>query len=271
MSQFSFLCGEMKIENGKAKPNPDRGELVFFVNPDGLLCMQWKNLDKGTENEVVAILSEDWIWKKVPTAKGRVVMFQNVSDPTLKYLFWMQGDKEKDQEILDTITKIITNGSIELEGAGVPMSIDDISKEEQKQQNTQNQQQKTTSAQEDQSTMDFIKNLANSVRQLQKKYPDLTKILTTQNLQKLISKMNEKEKEEVVKLLPENQRNQKGLDDNISSPQFKQALEQLSIALNSENLPAVISSFGLNMATAQKYGNGVEAFIRCIIEKYSPK
>jgi len=43
-----------------------------------------------------------------------------------------------------------------------------------------------------------------------------------------------------------------------------------SVALDPENLPAVISSFGLDNNVAQKY-YGIEAFIRAIIAKYPPK
>lgn len=70
------------------------------------------------------------------------------------------------------------------------------------------------------------------------------------------------------RLLPETQQNKQALFDNLSSPQFQQALEQLSSALNSENLTAILQSFQLNLNTAQKCPNGVEAFIKCIIEKF---
>jgi hypothetical protein len=72
-------------------------------------------------------------------------------------------------------------------------------------------------------------------------------------------------------LLPENQQNKQGLYDNIASPQFLQALGQLTHALNSENLPIVISSFQLDQNIANKSINGVEAFINCIIAKYGKK
>ena len=41
--------------------------------------------------------------------------------------------------------------------------------------------------------------------------------------------------------------------------------------MKSENLQAIISSFGLDINEAQKYGDGVEAFVKSIIAKYSPK
>lgn len=86
-----------------------------------------------------------------------------------------------------------------------------------------------------------------------------------------MEKLNEKEKEELIKLLPENQQNIQGLHDNISSPQFQQGLDALTSALNSENLQAIIQSFQLDINEAQKYSNGVEAFIKCIVKQFSPK
>ena len=77
--------------------------------------------------------------------------------------------------------------------------------------------------------------------------------------------------ERLIDLLPENQKNMQGLHENIASPQFVQGLDSLTEALNSENLPAIISSFGLDMEEAGKYANGVEAFVKCIIKKYTKK
>ena len=58
---------------------------------------------------------------------------------------------------------------------------------------------------------------------------------------------------------------------NINSAQFKQGLGSLTMALESENLPSIISSFQLDINESQKYGDGVEAFVKCIIAKYTPK
>ena len=87
-------------------------------------------------------------------------------------------------------------------------------------------------------------------------------------MKSLISSLDKNDLDRLIALLPENQKTSQGLHDNISSPQFLQGLDALTYALNSENLPAIISSFGLDMDEANKYANGVEAFIKCIIKKY---
>jgi hypothetical protein len=59
------------------------------------------------------------------------------------------------------------------------------------------------------------------------------------------------------------------LVDNLTSPQFQQALESLSSALNSENLPYIMQSFGLDASKVYNHINGVEAFIKAINEKFN--
>lgn len=69
-------------------------------------------------------------------------------------------------------------------------------------------------------------------------------------------------------MLPEGQQSKEHYLDNVTSPQFRQALESLTEALNSENFFSVIQSFGLDSKIAQGSLDGVEAFIKCIIQKY---
>ena len=110
-----------------------------------------------------------------------------------------------------------------------------------------------------------------TLKEFQKKFPELNKILTISNVKELLNNLEKNDIERLIDLLPENQKNMQGLHENIASPQFVQGLDSLTEALNSENLPAIISSFGLDMEEAGKYANGVEAFVKCIIKKYTKK
>jgi hypothetical protein len=74
-----------------------------------------------------------------------------------------------------------------------------------------------------------------------------------------------------IRLLPETQQNKEQFIENIRSPQFQQALESLSSALNSENLPYILQSFGLNSQSNRSSFNGVETFIKAIVEKFKKK
>ena len=270
---FTFDCGEMVIVDGKAKANPDKGSIRFYTNDDGIVLMEWKNKTKGTTKEPLAIVAGDWTWKKIGSQKGRVFMLQNTSFTDEKYLYWLQCPRDKDDSIVNTVNTILSTGLIIEESIhqeqkmevdnkeeNVPMSNAEVVNQDNKTNNSTNQQPGQMN--------DFIKNFAESIKKFQKKFPELKHILTISNVKSLISSLDKNDLDRLIALLPENQKTSQGLHDNISSPQFLQGLDSLTYALNSENLPAIISSFGLDMDEANKYANGVEAFIKCIIKKY---
>ena len=274
--RFTFLAGEMQIVDKKAKANPDKGEMCFYVNEDGILCLVWKNLEKGTQREPLAIVGGDWVWKKIGSQKGRVYALVNTSYPEEKYIFWMQYPSEMDRNISTIVSNILESGELKEDernkeerndGDGVNKeqinSVHDIVKNEERKEQQQQQQQVNMG--------DFIKSFTESMKQFQKKYPELENVLTRLNIEEVLKDLDEETIKCLCKLLPENQQNKQGLYENIASPQFLQALGQLTHALNSENLPAVISSFQLDQNIANKSINGVEAFINCIIAKYGKK
>ena len=282
--EFKINVGEMNIIDKKAKANPDKGEIRFYLN-EGLLFFEWKNLTKNITKEPLVITPGDWIWKKIGTSKGRVYMLQNTLYPEEeKFLFYMQFPISLDEKNSNIINNILKTGTLIFDNK----EISNENKEQNKNNNNQNLNNnlsnnnttlqnnisnQNTNQQNNQnninSNLDFIKNFTEAFRQAQKKYPKLGKILTRENIINSLSKLNENEKNELIKKLPEKQQSIQGFHDNISSPQFQQGLDALSSALNSENLQAVIQSFGLDLNEAQKYGNGVEAFIKCIIKKFS--
>ena len=277
-NEFSIKAGEMKIEDNKAKANPDKGEIKFFFK-EGLLFFQWKNITKNIEKEPLVITPGEWIWKKIGTSKGRVYMLQGTTYEEEKYIFYMQYPISSDVRNFNIINNILKTGNLIIDDKENSNEENKINNNNLNNNNTQiqnnnvlnnnvsNNNQKNIN----QSNLDFIKSFTAALQQIQKKYPTLNKILTRVNIVNLLSKLNEKEKEELIKLLPENQQNIQGLHDNISSPQFQQGLDALTSALNSENLQAIIQSFQLDLNEAQKYSNGVEAFIKCIVKQFSPK
>ena len=117
----------------------------------------------------------------------------------------------------------------------------------------------------------LIKTFSEALRKLAEKKASLNDILKRETITKFFETLDEDTKKRLIQLLPENQRSEQGFYDNINSAQFRQGLGSLSYALDSENLPAVISSFGLDINVAQKYSDGVEAFVRSIIAKYEKK
>ena len=278
-NEFSIDAGKMDIIEGKAKANLDKGQLKFFIN-EGKLTMQWKNITKNIFTEPIIINPGDWSWKKIGTSKGRVYMMQNNSNPEKKYLYYMQFPLSMDNNINTIISNIINSGNLNIDEVdhnkdyndNVPMSIDEVNKNEDKKEILDNNLNlNNNNNNKNQSDFDFIKNFTASFQKSIPKYPKLVKLLTRDNIEKLFSNLNESEKQELIKLLPENQQNITEFKNNISSPQFQQSLQTLNHALNSENLQSIIQSFNLDLNIAQKYSNGVEAFIRCILKKFPPK
>ena len=272
-NEFSIKAGEMKIEDNKAKANPDKGEIKFFFK-EGLLFFQWKNITKNIEKEPLVITPGEWIWKKIGTSKGRVYMLQGTTYEEEKYIFYMQYPISSDVRNFNIINNILKTGNLIIDDKENSNEENKINNNNLNNNNTQIQNNNVSNNNQkniNQSNLDFIKSFTAALQQIQKKYPTLNKILTRVNIVNLLSKLNEKEKEELIKLLPENQQNIQGLHDNISSPQFQQGLDALTSALNSENLQAIIQSFQLDINEAQKYSNGVEAFIKCIVKQFSPK
>ena len=259
---FYFSAGEMTIKDKKVQANKDHGVLRFYMNSETqLLSMKWENLDKKASNEEIIITPGDWIYKKISTSKGCPFCIQNTSYPDDQYFFYFQTkNKENIEKIEKTLEDILKTGELPKkesteEKSNVPMSIEEMQKS----------QQNATANQ-------FFKNISDVLKKISEtKRISLNDILKREKIAKFFETLDQDTKKRLIDLLPENQRSEKGFYDNINSAQFRQGLRSLTYALDSENLPAVISSFGLDMNEAQKYLDGVEAFVKSIVAKYEKK
>lgn len=275
--EFTFAAGEMTIVDKKVHANTDKGELRFFTNPETcLLSLEWKNLTKNTNRDIIIITPGEWVYKTVSVKKGSPFFFQGVTYPEEKYFFYYQIPKDSIEEVEKKIKEILTKGEIPVdpktseqkkEEQNVPMSIEELNNN--KNGNNNQNGQNVLSQQQQQQASDFLKNFSEVMKKLKQKYPSLNKIVTREKVEKLFDSLNDAEKKQLIDLLPESQRTVQGFHDNVSSAQFKQGLGSLTHALESENLGAIIQSFGLDINEAQKYSDGVEAFVKCIIKKYS--
>ena len=269
MSQeYYFSAGEMILKDKKVHANPDRGALRLYISQETqLLSLKWENLDKKSSNEEIIITAGDWVYKKVSTSKGSPFYIQNTSYPDDKYFYYYQTkDQKKIEKIEKDLENIFKTGELptikkEEESKPVPMSIDEVNKNNNQQQS--NSQGGFNS--------DFLKNFSEMLKKIGQKRPSLSDILKRDQITQFFESLDEDTKKRLIELLPENQRSVQGFYDNINSAQFRQGLGSLSYALESENLPAIINSFKLDMNIAQKYGDGIEAFVKCIIDKYSIK
>lgn len=111
-NEYIIKCGEMKIDQGKVKPNPNKGNIVISVNSDKLLCWQWISLDKKTVSEPIVIFSDEWEWIKVPTGKGRVFQLKNKCFEDI-FVYWLfDYDDVKEKIMINDVSIILKNGSL---------------------------------------------------------------------------------------------------------------------------------------------------------------
>ena len=154
---YKISAGQMFVENGKVRPNPNKGELIFTINNDNLLIMEWKDIHNNTSTEPLVIFDNEWEWKRVPTQKGRVYCLESLSFPE-KLFFWMQyNNLSEDQMNENIISNILKTGRLEIneekDGKKETISMENFSKTE----NTNNQMNNLQNT-------DFIKNLAQSIK-----------------------------------------------------------------------------------------------------------
>ena len=271
LSGFYFPAGEMTIKDKKVHANPDRGILRFFISPETqMLTLKWENIDKKTSNDEIVITPGEYTFNKVSTKKGSPFYIVSPSYPDEKYFYYFQTNKKDNIEKLEKqIKDILTQGELPPDESeksnAVPMSIEEMTS------NKPATNTNTNTTQAPQINPNFMKNFSDILKKMQQKRPSLGKILTREKVTKLFESLDEENKKRLIDLLPEKQKTTQGFYDNINSAQFKQGLGSLTMALESENLPSIISSFQLDINESQKYGDGVEAFVKCIIAKYTPK
>jgi hypothetical protein len=76
--------------------------------------------------------------------------------------------------------------------------------------------------------------------------------------------------EKAIPHLPEGQQSKEYYMKNVASPQFHEALNSLTSALNSENFALILNSFGLNTNDTKNL-IGVEGLINALLKKYAKK
>merc|ERR1719469_326824 len=78
----------------------------------------------------------------------------------------------------------------------------------------------------------------------------------------------------LVALLPEGQRTESQLRENIHSPQVAQCLQRLTAALaeeGTESYNSIIANFQLNPSDGVQSGNPIEAFLQCLLKDVEKK
>jgi hypothetical protein len=112
--EFKLQAGQMFVDNGRVKPNPNKGELRFSINRDDLLVFEWKDLETNIVSEPLVIFDGEWEWVKKGTQKGRVYCLQSTTFGE-KFYYWMQYKNPEEDPINENIiSNILKTGKLEL-------------------------------------------------------------------------------------------------------------------------------------------------------------
>jgi hypothetical protein len=105
------------------------------------------------------------------------------------------------------------------------------------------------------------------------KAPGLDATLTPDSLTKLFDAMSEEEKKEIIEHLPEGQKTEEGLRENLLSPQLTQAMQSLTQAIqqSGENVQMIMAMCDLDSSTFDDTKDGMEALIKAFVKKYSKR
>ena len=72
----------------------------------------------------------------------------------------------------------------------------------------------------------------------------------------------------LVELLPEGQRTDDKLEENLRSPQMQQCLKSLTAALHSgDEFNSILANFALDPSDAMASGNPIQAFLDCVLKQ----
>jgi hypothetical protein len=173
--EFIVSAGEMNLVGGKVKPNPAKGQMRFYVNRDNILCLEWINLETSTSNEPLLIFEDEWEWKKIETAKGRVYVLQNKTFPDTQNFFWLQYPNKAEDSLNESIIKrVLKTGKLQLDENeqenDIEMTIENIVKKEESLANAENKNleiEKNNQSNNSVKNSDFIKNFTSALRNLE--------------------------------------------------------------------------------------------------------
>jgi hypothetical protein len=171
--EFKIQAGQMIVENGKVKPNPNKGEIKFSLNADNLLIFEWIDLITNIKSEPLVIFDSEWEWKKQGTQKGRVYILQSTTFGE-KFYFWMQYPNVAEDEVnMNIISNILKTGRLELneekEAKDNVNNVESFIKAEGKESNTGNTNiAGNTNNNSKANNADFIKSFASSLRSTKK-------------------------------------------------------------------------------------------------------
>lgn len=280
---LQFRAGKLNRDpsSNMVKPDPRDGQIILDVGEeDGLMHFYWKDAKADRIEDDLLIFPEDPVFEKVPQPNSRVFVLRFRSSNE-KLLFWMQEpDASGDEQICAQVNNLI-NSPVALE-EDVSGDEDDPEAVNASDQNEMMQilqrlgdssSTGATSSAPPNLQMPDLRNLLAGLQvpgaqggAQQEEPMDLVDVLTPQTVGPLLND------QEVCSALfphlpepsqPSQGRTKREIEEVIRSPQFRQALHSLTVALRTGALGPLVQQLGLDPSAAY----GVEAFLRAINRK----
>ncbi|CAD8183303.1 unnamed protein product [Paramecium pentaurelia] len=260
---------EVTIPCGKYDFNPEtkkvaivkaKGLLTLCLNEENELQLKWYNLDQDSKLEIERFLIKGFTFFEKVKGQNRVYLLR-FTDDDQKYFFWMQSeDSSLDENYCKQFNNVINAQVLD----------DPIEIEQQPPVQTQTQlHSQPVQQQMDQQQQQLLQLLQQQLAQKVGPGLSLTDLLSSEFLTQI---SNDQEYFDALKeYLPSDQQNLEQFRQNLLSPQFKQALDQLTHALKGRERSSVIQQLDLDYRVLEQEFDGVIAFVKAIIRKAQNK
>jgi len=287
-----FKAGKCSVSGKTITPEKRKGTVQLIQGSDALMHFQWKDRTTGAIEDDLIVFPEEATYKKVTQSSGRVYLFE-FRDSSRKLFIWMQDlNAEKDNEYTTKINQYINNPPSDMgelnqpmfqmpqqQQSNIPIQTPVISNDRPTQQprvqpTPQQQipqpQQPSTSLPPNSSRALQLSALQNilsglpvpneSILEMQRQNTvpyvlghNLQQIITPESIIPLFNLPDVVQR--LLPYLPEERRTEQELRDIIRSPQIQQAIQTLSFAIESGQLPDIVRSLGLEGAESLLLGN----------------
>ncbi|CAD8098377.1 unnamed protein product [Paramecium sonneborni] len=263
LQEVTIPCGryDFNAETKKVVMIKAKGLLNLQLNDDNELWLKWYNVDQDDKIEIERVLIKGCTFFEKVKGQNRVYLLRFIDDDQ-KYFFWMQSDDPNSDEnyckqFMNVINAQVLDDPIEIEQQPPVQP-----------QLTQPQTQ-PVQQQMDQQQQQLLQLLQQQLAQRVGPGLSLTDILNSEFLNQI---GNDQEYFQVLKdHLPPDQQNFEQFKENLLSPQFKQALDQLTHALKGRERSSVIQQLDLDYRILEQEFDGVVAFVKAIIQHIQNK
>ncbi|CAD8086870.1 unnamed protein product [Paramecium sonneborni] len=265
--EVKIPCGrfDYNSETKKVVMIKSKGLLNLILNDENELCLKWYNLDSNNRLELERIIFKGTtIFEKV---KGQYrVYLLKITDEDSKYFFWMQQNEDVSQDekqikkFNDIVNSQIIDNLSQLEEQL------QISSEQPEYISANNRMCPNIQSQPliNINSLQLLDLLQQQLYKYTNKDLELVDILSNDFL--LTVSQDEDYFEALKKYLPIDQQSIQYFKENLISPQFKQAIDQLCLALKGREQGSVLQQLELDSTILQNEFDGVIAFVQAIIK-----